>query len=325
MILPLLAGVAAAHTTGLSYARLADGALTLTFAEEELAAHIPVDDLDAARILLREITLDRVRLTAGDAACVIGDAALRRVEADGIAITASIDCPRADTWMYHAGFLPEMTAGHRHYVEADGVAVAVLDAAAPETALRGASDPATVARRFLALGVEHIWTGYDHLLFLLGLLLVTGRARDMLLVVTGFTVAHSLTLSAAALGWIAVPGWIVEPAIAASIAYVGLENLWRPAPRRRLAVTFGLGLVHGFGFAGMLAELGLPRDALALALVCFNGGVELGQAAVAALALPALLWLRRFPSWEARAVPAASIGVAAMGAYWFVERVAAMW
>jgi hypothetical protein len=160
------------------------------------------------------------------------------------------------------------------------------------------------------------------LLRLLGLLLAAPSLRAMLLIVTGFTVAHSITLSAAALGLLSLPASLVEPAIAASIAYVGIENFWRPAPKRRVVITFLLGLVHGFGFAGMLAELGLPRDALALALVAFNGGVEIGQAVIVAVTLPILLWMRRFPWWEARAVPAASVGVTLAGMYWFVERVA---
>jgi hypothetical protein len=156
--------------------------------------------------------------------------------------------------------------------------------------------------------------------FLFGLLLTAPSLRTMLLIVTGFTVAHSITLSAAALGLVTLPPAFVEPAIAASIAYVGIENFWRPAPKRRVAITFLLGLVHGFGFAGMLAELGLPRDALTIALLCFNGGVELGQGAVVLVTLPLLLWMRRWSWWEARAVPVASVGVTLAGRYGLVER-----
>lgn len=222
--------------------------------------------------------------------------------------------------MYRADFLSELEPGHRHVVSALGEPVAVLDAGNPSTPFLGRSDLGAVARRFLVLGVEHIWTGYDHLLFLCGLLLVADRLRSMLIVVTGFTVAHSITLSLAALQLVTLPSALVEAAIAASIAFVGVENLWRPSPRRRALLTLLLGLIHGFGFAGVLAEIGLPRDALALALLCFNGGVELGQAAVAAAALPLLLWLRRWPGWDRKGVPAASIAVALAGLYWLVER-----
>jgi hypothetical protein len=199
----------------------------------------------------------------------------------------------------------------------------VLDLAAPSVTTEGRHSRAEVAKRFLKLGVEHIWTGYDHLLFLLGLLIAASSLKTMLFVVTGFTIAHSITLSLAALGLVHVSPAIVEPAIAATIAFVGVENFFHPPARRRIVVTFLLGLVHGFGFAGMLEELGLPRGALATALVSFNGGVELGQAAVVAVALPILMQLRRVPGWERRVVPALSVFVAAAGVFWFVERVTA--
>jgi hydrogenase/urease accessory protein HupE len=321
----LFIAAAWAHQTGMSYARFSEDSLTLVFAEEELAAVAPVDDLDAARILLRELTLDAVRVEAGGAPCAFGEPRFERTEGDGIAVQAPLDCPNGDTWTYRAGFLPTLVAGHRHVVERDGAALAVLEADRPEARLtpseRGSDGTREVATRFLLLGVEHIWTGYDHLVFLFALLLASARFRDMLGIVTGFTVAHSVTLSASVLGWVVVPAWVVEPAIAASIVYVGVENLARPSARRRLAVTALLGLVHGFGFAGMLAELGLPSEARMLALACFNGGVELGQAAVVLIALPALLRLRRLPVWEKRGVPTLSVGVASLGLGWFVSRV----
>ena len=108
--------------------------------------------------------------------------------------------------------------------------------------------------------------------------------------------------------------------IAASIVYVGLENFWMPSVRRRVVVTFVLGLVHGFGFAGLLAELGLPRGALALGLVSFNAGVELGQGAFVLVALPVLLLLRRTLWWPRYGVPAGSIGIVLAGVWWLVER-----
>lgn len=319
-----------AHRPGLSYAEIDATAVVLTFAQPELEARVPIDaNLDASRVVLQQLTLDAARLAVGDTPCDVSDVSVARVaEAgelggadDGIAISAALDCPPGPI-TYTAGFLSSLEAGHRQYVTTHGQPVAVLDAGRPTAAVTGASEPGEVAGRFFGLGVEHIWTGYDHVLFLLGLLLAAPSLRAMLLIVTGFTVAHSITLSAAALGLVSLPASLVEPAIAASIAYVGIENFWRPAPKRRVVITFLLGLVHGFGFAGMLAELGLPRDALALALVAFNGGVEIGQAVIVAVTLPILLWMRRFPWWEARAVPAASVGVTLAGVYWFVERVA---
>jgi hydrogenase/urease accessory protein HupE len=315
-----LYSLAWAHRPGLSYARLDAHTVSLTFATPELAARIPLgDDLEASRVLIRQITLDQVSLSVGGHACTIGEASLRHVEGDGVEISAPLDCDPGSV-TYTASFLAQMEAGHRHYVEALGQPVAVLDVSSPTVTYTGASDRTDVALRFGKLGVEHIWTGYDHLLFLTGLLLAAPSLRAMLFVVTGFTIAHSITLSAAALGLVSIPPRIVEPAIAASIAFVGIENFWRPAPKRRVVVTFLLGLIHGFGFAGLLIDLGLPRDALAAALVSFNGGVEVGQAAVVAVVLPLLLFLRRYPWWEKRAVPACSVGVSLAGVYWLVER-----
>ncbi len=306
-----------AHRPGLSYARIDPDALTLTFARPELANHIPMEDLEASRVLIAELTLDQVEVSAGGVRCTLSDPTVTAVEGDGVAIRAALLCPSGEG-RYRAGFLGEMEPGHRHYVEVEGAAVAMLDAGAPETSFTAAQG--SVAGRFFGLGVEHIWTGYDHLAFLFGLLLTARRLRDMLVIVTGFTVAHSITLTLAALGYVTLPPALVEPAIAASIVVVGVENFWRPPARRRVILTFLLGLIHGFGFAGMLAQLGLPRHALATALVCFNGGVEVGQAAVVAVVLPLLLWLRRYDSFEKRAVPLGSAGLALAGLYWLVER-----
>ena len=174
---------------------------------------------------------------------------------------------------------------------------------------------------FFRLGVEHILTGYDHLLFLLALLLRGGRFLSLLKIITAFTVAHSITLALAVLGVVTIPGRIIEPAIAASIVWVALENLLRrDAPSQRWLVSFVFGLVHGFGFASAIEPLALPPARLALALLGFNLGVEAGQALVVALLLPLLLWMRG-RSWEPRVVRAASLGVAAVGLGWVVQRV----
>jgi hydrogenase/urease accessory protein HupE len=173
---------------------------------------------------------------------------------------------------------------------------------------------------FFRLGVEHILTGYDHLLFLAALLLPGGRLVALLKIVTAFTVAHSITLALAVLGVATLPDRLVECAIALSIVWVALENVLVPhAPSRRWIVSFLFGLVHGFGFASTLTALDLPPRNLALALLGFNVGVEAGQALVVALLLPLLIWMRNWP-WEPRVVRAASLAVAAVGLAWFVER-----
>jgi hypothetical protein len=173
---------------------------------------------------------------------------------------------------------------------------------------------------YFRMGVEHILTGFDHILFLLALMLRGGRLGSLLGIVTAFTLAHSVTLSLAVLHVASLPSRIVEPLIALSIAYVAFENMFfRRAPSRRWAVSFGFGLVHGFGFAGALLELGLPRGSLVEALVFFNVGVEAGQAMILALLLPGLLWLSRL-AWERRAVAACSAVLFLAAIALFVDR-----
>jgi hydrogenase/urease accessory protein HupE len=174
-----------------------------------------------------------------------------------------------------------------------------------------------------ALGVRHILTGFDHLVFLAGLLFASRNVRELVTALTAFTIAHSITLAMAAGGAIHAPASIVEPLIAASIAWVGLENLIRVRPSGvRWMVVFAFGLVHGFGFAEALLDVGRwssPTD-IVVTLVTFNAGVEAGQIAVAAVLLP-LLWLvRARPAWNARLSPACSATIAIAGGYWLLER-----
>jgi hydrogenase/urease accessory protein HupE len=182
---------------------------------------------------------------------------------------------------------------------------------------------AEITLQYLALGFTHILPyGLDHILFVLGLFLLSARLRPLLIQVTAFTVAHSITLALTIYGVFALPSSVVEPLIAASIVYVGIENIftsklqaWRPF------VVFGFGLLHGMGFAGVLSEIGLPRSESLTALVAFNVGVELGQLAVIALAfLAAGLWGRDAGWYRGRVVMPASLAIAAAGLYWTVER-----
>jgi hydrogenase/urease accessory protein HupE len=174
--------------------------------------------------------------------------------------------------------------------------------------------------RFGLLGVEHVLTGYDHLLFLLGVLAGCRTVRGMLALVTCFTVAHSITLALATLGRLSAPAAVVEPLIAASILFVGVENLHRdPRLTRRMLVTFAFGLIHGMGFASVLGELEVPRAALASTLLAFNVGVELGQLAIAALALPLLLRMHGSERGAA-GLRYASVLLSLVGCFWLCER-----
>ena len=173
---------------------------------------------------------------------------------------------------------------------------------------------------FFLLGIEHILTGYDHLLFLLALILRGGNLWSLFKIVTAFTIAHSITLGLAALNIVTLPERLVEATIALSIAYVAAENLFmRKAVSHRWAVSFLFGLVHGFGFSNVLRELGLPKQGLLWSLLNFNLGVEAGQAIAVLIAVPILFWLRKF-KWEPRAVAATSVVVLAVGLVLFVER-----
>jgi hydrogenase/urease accessory protein HupE len=210
---------------------------------------------------------------------------------------------------------------------ADGSEVrAVLRAEAPDYRLPRSQRPFDVATSYLALGVEHLLTGADHLLFLLGLMLLVKERRRLLATVTAFTLGHSVTLSLAALGLVHVPPAPAEAAIALSILVLAVE-LARDRPgalsRRPWVMAAAFGLLHGLGFAGALAEVGLPAREIPLALLSFNTGIELAQIAflVAAGAL-LFAWLpvaKRLPAWSA-AVPVYAIG--SLAAYWVLERVA---
>ena len=174
--------------------------------------------------------------------------------------------------------------------------------------------------------MTHIWTGYDHLLFLFGLLVVCRRLKSIVGIISCFTLAHSLTLALATLNIVTIPSRIVEPAIAASIVFVGIENVVRRGaePAGRWALTFAFGLIHGFGFASVLRELGVGQGGrgLALPLFTFNLGVELGQVSIAVLVLPIIWQLRKKPAFVLRGVPALSAAVVAAGLYWFLMRTA---
>ncbi len=178
---------------------------------------------------------------------------------------------------------------------------------------------------FLKLGVEHILTGYDHLLFLFSLLVITRNFWPALQIITFFTVAHSITLALAGLNIVDIPGSIVEPLIAATIVYVGLENIFRKAnvtTKQRCILTFFFGLIHGFGFAGVLREMGISsiETGILVPLFSFNLGVELGQITVAAIVLPIIWWLHGKESISKYLVPVGSVLTCLAGSYWLLER-----
>jgi hydrogenase/urease accessory protein HupE len=210
-------------------------------------------------------------------------------------------------------------------VHAEGLHVNPATQFFPMAAATGpATQESSTFVAFLKLGVEHIWTGYDHLLFLFGLLVVCARFRAIVAIISCFTLGHSLTLALATLDIVNLPARYTEPLIAASIVFVGVENLVRRGaePRGRWALTFFFGLIHGFGFASVLRELGVGQSGsgLAMPLFSFNLGVELGQIAIAALILPIIWRMRKNEKFLRLGVPALSAIVALAGLYWFLER-----
>jgi hydrogenase/urease accessory protein HupE len=180
-----------------------------------------------------------------------------------------------------------------------------------------------VIKTFVPAGVHHILIGPDHILFLIGLLLLGGGWKALLKIVTAFTIGHSITLSLAALNIVTPPPTVIEPAIALSIVFVGADNLVRGGGRDvRAFIALTFGLVHGFGFANVLREFGLPREALGWSLFSFNVGVEIGQLLIVLLVATALTILRRrSETIGMRVAFAGSLVVVAAGTYWFVQRV----
>ena len=180
-----------------------------------------------------------------------------------------------------------------------------------------------VVKTFVPAGIHHILIGPDHILFLIGLLLLGGGWKALLKIVTAFTIGHSITLSLAALDMVTPSPTVIEPAIALSIVFVGADNLVRGGGRDvRALIALTFGLVHGFGFANVLREFGLPREALGWSLFSFNVGVEIGQLFIVLVVATALALVRRRSEIAGmRVASAGSLVVVAAGTYWFVQRV----
>jgi hydrogenase/urease accessory protein HupE len=258
-------------------------------------------------------------------------------ENNNIEVRLDFDAVVFSSLKIQSKLISSLPLGHRQYLQVQDSAGKTVS----ERLLSGSADRATVQMpqtnwrtslvesvrsfaNFLSLGVRHILTGYDHLLFLFGLLVVARGSFAALNIITSFTIAHSITLAVATLRLVQIPSRIVEPLIAASIVFVGVENLLRgEIPKSRRLLTFGFGLIHGFGFASALREAGITSSAggIVLPLFSFNLGVELGQVMVAAVALPIIWKLRENPMFVARWAPVCSAAVVLLGSFWLVERV----
>ena len=288
-----------------------------------------------------------LQLSAGDKACpweTTGPLQLDK-HSDGTYAVLSLvaRCPGLDAGLKaHYSLFFDVDPSHRglvQWIAPGGVAAQALvfgtESAEQSLALQPVGAWQTL-RQYLADGVWHIWIGYDHILFLLALLLPAvlvrregqwqgterfpGALKEVVKVVTAFTLAHSITLSLAALQVITLPSRLVESAIALSVVIAALNNLRGTIEGRRWLMAFCFGLLHGFGFASVLADLGLPQGALVLALVGFNLGVEVGQLAIVAVFLPIAFALRKTRFYQVGVLRIGSLIVAALATWWLVQR-----
>jgi hydrogenase/urease accessory protein HupE len=277
--------------------------------------------------------LDRhLAVTGGGTACAPGGAVILP-DGDGIVYRNSFACANAaGDIVYRSTVLTEKDKAARQVVliaQGKAETQALLDAGNTTVTLSTAPPSlSSTMQRYLVTGIEHIFLGYDHIAFLVAIVLWARRLVPVIKIVTAFTIAHSLTLSLAALHVLVIPSRIVEPAIAASIVFVAVENFFSRDIDKRWRVAFLFGLIHGLGFAGALREIGLPPDAIVPALAAFNVGVEIGQIAIVALMLPVLGLLDRLttlgreePARAARVVYTVSAVISLLGGYWFLTRV----
>lgn len=378
----LVSGWAHAHNLGTSYSQwqLSESGASVTARISQLQlSRLQLDPRyteqyaeKVATLLARDLQLwaEKQRCTTHEAKAGI--------EADGwVSARWHVDCPSAQPWTLRTRLLENVAPSHLHFVRIDApqqpTQQRVLNFAHPSLTLDATVPEANSLQQFIGIGLSHILSGWDHLAFILMLILLAPRLRDVVWLATGFTLAHSLTLAAASLGWVIVDQARIEALIGFSIALVAAENLWlqsardpwiprlllitligvaglglftsdlgqlplllsllvfttcyfgllasAPQPQRwRLALTFIFGLIHGFGFAGLMGELALPAEQFLPGLLGFNLGVELGQILIIALIWPLLHLLRRFPhvaAWSSQGVSAA---VAGLGIFWFLTR-----
>jgi hydrogenase/urease accessory protein HupE len=319
---------AVAHPVPFSYldVRIEPGAIELTLVAHmfDIAHELGIDPPD-------RVLDPSVLILKGDAVLALLRGRLQ-ITAGGQLLTegtwsAAEPLPDRQSVRWHARY-PTTSAPGSVTVTYEGGALtsqAILDRSHPqlEYFVGDRQGVFAVIRKFVPAGIHHILIGPDHLLFLVGLLLLGGSIRRLLLVVSAFTAAHSITLSLAALNVITPPARLIEPVIALSIVYVGVDNLMVGRGRDvRAWIAFAFGFIHGFGFASVLREMNLPSRALGWSLFSFNVGVEIGQLLVVVVVASVLIALRsRNEAAGRRLAFAGSLAVIVLGAFWFIQRV----
>lgn len=348
----LQSGWAVAHAPGLSSIDVtvkADQVVAkLTFALQDIEAFAPMDsDLDAevsaaereaakpdiAKMLAEQL---RVNIDGNDVQIAV-PGIVNYDEQNNAHVEFSFSATPQKQLLLQSKLLAWLPDGHQQYVtvsDAFGKTLSekMLSRADDQLQLGLVQTDASTVQNdskfsafadFLKLGIEHILTGYDHLLFLFALLAVTHSFWPAIKIVTFFTIAHSITLAFAGLNLVQLPSSFVEPVIALTIIYVAVENIIRgDHPKGRQWLTFGFGLIHGFGFASVLREMDITSGdtGILLPLLSFNLGIETGQIAVASVVLPMIWWLNNKPAIAEKFLKGCSALVALMGAYWLLER-----
>lgn len=297
--------------------------------EQEVLAH--AEQLD-------DWILGGITLTSDGGPCTGSAGPVHRADSEDaprFELALGYVCPAPVTHLVlHDATIFASDAQHETFVRerfGSGDETRVLRVGRQEAPLGAPASLGTLLGQFAWEGVMHLLTGYDHLLFLLSLLLTTGELaakrgqraalRDIGLVVTAFTLGHSVTLIIAALGVLVLPARLVESVIAGSIVVVAVMNIVRPESRKQMPwLALGFGLVHGFGFSSVLADLGLPSRARVLSLLSFNVGIELAQLGCVLLAIGPLEWMAKKPGYRQWVVRGGSLGIAVLAGFWMIER-----
>jgi len=327
------------------------GSMELAVRDAELAVGVDANhdgritwgELRAARGALQTYVAQHLVLTSDAHPCPIrwGSLAVNsRVDGNYAWIELSARCPApVKALRIHYDLLAGIDPSHRGLLKLTVgplVQTAVLGAERETNLIVGASDPWRTVREYFVTGTWHIWSGYDHLLFLLSLLLPAVLVRrnnrwepvdaarpafiGVLKVVTAFTLAHSITLSLAALNVVRLPSRLTESVIAASIVIAALNNVFPVVTETRARIAFAFGLLHGFGFASVLADMGLPAGARLTSLVSFNLGIEAGQLAVVGAVMPLAYAVRHARGYRLAFLPAGSAVIALVALVWFLRR-----
>jgi hydrogenase/urease accessory protein HupE len=338
IVLACLTTSAAAHPANVAHARIiideraVEIALSLNLFELDLVLSLDRDldgrvdaaELDARRADVIDYLRGKVGVSAANRALSMEPTALGLAKsADGKAVVEARLAFRSEHALRDVAIrcepLTELGADHTTLARVDARGASREFVFRSGVTYREAPGAVTTALEFLKLGVVHIFIGYDHIAFLVGLLLTGGSTLTIVKIVTAFTAAHSVTLSLAALDVVTLNATVVEAGIALSIVYVAAANLFTQRREGRWVVSFLFGLVHGFGFASVLKELALPSSALAASLVSFNVGVEIAQVSIVVVVVPVLYALTR-TRLHAPLTRMASVVILSLGLFWLYQR-----